>query len=126
MAEPLRYERPDSARRERSPSGAGSAGVPAAQYGNLGLIYGTRGDLERAEEMHRKALEIDEKLGLLEGMAGDYANLGTVFKNRGDVEQARELWVKARELYERIGMPHRVEKVQGWLDDLSRSDDPVT
>ena len=36
----------------------------AALYGNLGLIYQTRGELERAEEMLRKALAIDERVGM--------------------------------------------------------------
>ena len=32
----------------------------AAAYGNLGNIYKTRGDLDRAESMHEKSLAIDE------------------------------------------------------------------
>ncbi len=30
----------------------------ANQYGNLGTLYKTRGDLDRAEEMYRKAMEL--------------------------------------------------------------------
>ncbi len=44
-------------------------GDTAAAYGNLGLIYRTRGELDRAEEMQKKALAIEEKLGRQEGMA---------------------------------------------------------
>ncbi|MGD2110971.1 MAG: tetratricopeptide repeat protein, partial [Phycisphaerae bacterium] len=83
-----------------------------------GLIYQTRGDLDQAEKMHRKSLAIEEKLGRLEGMAIQYGNLGTVYEQRGDVATAREYWTKARDLFEQIGIPHEVEKVQAWLDEL--------
>lgn len=33
-----------------------------------------------------------------------------------DKAEARGYWTKARDLYQQIGMPHRVKKVQGWLD----------
>ncbi|MCG8509322.1 MAG: DUF4062 domain-containing protein, partial [Rhodospirillales bacterium] len=39
----------------------------ASAYGNLGILYATRGDLDRAEEMYRKALAINEALGRKEG-----------------------------------------------------------
>ena len=68
--------------------------------------------------MFRKSLDIDEKLGRLEGMARQYANLGSVYRQRGDIAAAREYWIKSRDLYERIGMPHMVEKLQGLLDGL--------
>jgi tetratricopeptide (TPR) repeat protein len=92
----------------------------AVALGNLGIVYGTRGDLDRAEEMHKKSLEIDTKLGRLEGMANQYGNLGIVYETRGDLKTARELWTTARDLFQRLGALHMVEKVQGWIDDLPR------
>jgi protein O-GlcNAc transferase len=41
----------------------------ARAYGNLGLVYQVRKDLDQAETMHRKALEIEKALGRTEGMA---------------------------------------------------------
>ncbi len=38
--------------------------------------------------MLRKALEIDEKLGRLEGMANQYGNLGVIYQARGDLERS--------------------------------------
>ncbi len=73
--------------------------------------------------MHRKSLEIEEKLGRLEGMANHSSNLGLIFEARGDVDEARKLWTKARDLYTKIGMPHRVEEMQGWLDEQPDGDD---
>ncbi|NVL91278.1 MAG: tetratricopeptide repeat protein [Desulfobacterales bacterium] len=90
----------------------------ANSYGNLGLVYKTRGDLDKAEEMHKKSLEIEKKLGHLEGMANSYGNLGLIYEERGDVEKAREYWEKAVGLFKKIGMPHKVEKVEGWLEKL--------
>ncbi len=60
----------------------------ARDYGNLGVVMRTRGDLDGpvgAEAMFRKALEIDEKLGRLVGMANQYGNLGLVMQTRGDL-----------------------------------------
>ena len=67
----------------------------------------------------KKALEIDKKIGRLEGQAIRYQNLGLVYEQRGDVEKAREYWEKALELYKKIGMPHMVEKVEGWIERIS-------
>jgi Flp pilus assembly protein TadD len=50
----------------------------AANYGNLGVSYQTRGDLDQAEAMLRKALAIEEELGHKAGMASQYGNLGLI------------------------------------------------
>ena len=46
----------------------------AAAYGNLGIIAQIRGDLEEAEELHQKSLQIQEELGHRKGMAASYGN----------------------------------------------------
>ncbi len=74
--------------------------------------------------MHRKSLEISEKLGLLEGTASDYGNLGVVYETRGDLAKARDFWRRSVELYQRIGMPQMVQKVQGWIDELDQGGEP--
>ena len=94
----------------------------ASTYGNLGLIYLTRGELDRAEEMHKKSLAIEEKLGRLEGMASDYGNLGSVALLRGDLAGAQKLWTKARDLFAKVGMPDMVNEMQGWLDELPKDE----
>ena len=75
----------------------------ASAYGNLGLIYKTRGDLGRAEEMLRKSLEIEKRLGRQEGMASDYGNLGLIYMTRGDLDRAEEMLRKSLEIEERLG-----------------------
>jgi len=95
----------------------------ANQYGNLGLVYKARGDLDESEKMHRKSLQIEEKLGRLEGMANDYGNLGNLAELQGKMAEARELWTQSRDLFNQVGMPHMVEKMQGWLDELDADTD---
>ena len=75
----------------------------AVTYGNLGLIHQSRGDLDEAERMHRKALAIEEKLGRLEGMAAEYGNLGLIHKTRGELDQAERMHRKALEIEEKLG-----------------------
>jgi len=92
----------------------------ASNYCNLGLVYEGRGDLDKAEEMLLKSLEINEKPGRLEGIANNYSALGLVYKTRGDLDKARQYWEQAVGLYKKIGMPHMVEKIQGWLDEIEK------
>lgn len=75
----------------------------AASYGNLGNVLQTRGDLDGAEAMHRKALAINEKLGRPEGIAKQYGNLGIVLRTRGDLDRAEAMHRKALEIEEKLG-----------------------
>ncbi len=79
------------------------SGEEAAILGNLGLIYLTRGDMAKAERMIIKALEIEEKLGRLEGMAIQYGNLGVIYRTRGDLDKAEQMHNKALEINEKLG-----------------------
>jgi tetratricopeptide (TPR) repeat protein len=75
----------------------------SAAYGNLGILYKTRGELERAEEMHLRALTINEELGHRKGMASDYGNLGILYSIRGELERAEEMYLKSLTIYEELG-----------------------
>jgi len=90
----------------------------ASDYGNLGQIYAKRGDLDRAEEMFRKSLAIQEKLRCLQDMPINYSNLGVIYERRGDPAEARRFWTKARDIYARLGNPSMRDKIQGWIDGL--------
>ena len=84
----------------------------------LSYIYYCIGELDAAEQMLRRAIEIEEKLGRPEGMAKQYGNLGAIYEERGDIKKAREYWVKARDLFAKIGMPNEVKKVEGWIEGI--------
>lgn len=89
----------------------------ANQYGNLGIIHGERGDLDKAEVMFTRALQLDDDLGCKKGMADDYTNLGNIAEQRGDRAKACRRWRQARDLYAQVGIPHRVAQMDKWLLD---------
>ncbi len=75
----------------------------AAAYGTLGLIYQNRDDLDMAETMHRKALEIQQLLGDQEPMVSLFSNLRLLLEKRGEFEKAEEINDKAIEVNKQLG-----------------------
>ncbi|MGD0552642.1 MAG: tetratricopeptide repeat protein [Sedimentisphaerales bacterium] len=75
----------------------------AMVLGNLGLICQKRGELDKAEKMLKKAMEINEKLGWLEGMASQYGNLRMIYLTRGDLDKAVEMHKKSLEIEKKLG-----------------------
>lgn len=73
--------------------------------GNLGLIYQMRGELEKAEEMHIKSLQINEKLGRLQGTAHQFGNLGLIYQIRGELDKAEEMFNKVLDIAKRLSRP---------------------
>lgn len=94
--------------------------LTANQCGNLGNIYFFRGELDEAEEMYEKVLEIEERLGRPDSIANAYGNLGLVYQERGDNKKAKEYWEKALALFKKIGMPREVEKMEGWIETIDK------
>lgn len=80
-----------------------------------------RGELDKGEEMHNKALEIAEKVGLQEEMANQYGNLGLIYKMRGDKKNALEYWERALSLFKKIGMEPDVKKAQRWIEKANQN-----
>jgi tetratricopeptide (TPR) repeat protein len=62
-----------------------------------------RGDLDKAEEMNKKSLIIEEKLGNQEGMASDYNNLATIYYSRDNLDEAEEMFKKSLAINEKLG-----------------------
>ena len=69
----------------------------------LGYIYYAIGELDKAEEMHNKALEIDKNLGRLEGMVVQYGNLGLIYITRGELDKAEGMLNKSLEIDKKLG-----------------------
>ena len=69
----------------------------AIQYGNLGLVHETRGELDEAGRMLRKSLEISEKVGFAEGIVKAHFNLACVFAQKKDANAAVAALAKAIE-----------------------------
>lgn len=74
----------------------------AAALGNMGLLYFQWGKTETAIEHFEKAQEIDNILGLKEGMANNLGNLGLVYFETGNWNKALKYHQKALEVSREI------------------------
>jgi len=76
----------------------------AVVLGNLGIIYRRKGELDKAEEVHIKALVIQEKVGQLENVALTYGNLGLIYQTRGELDKGEEMHNKALQIDKKLGL----------------------
>jgi len=90
-------------------------GTLALAYGNLGILYKTRGESDKAEEMYEKSLAINIELGTKEGMASAYGNLGNIYSTRGALGKAEEMYGKSLAVNEKLGSKKGMAKVYGNL-----------
>jgi len=86
--------------------------------GHLGILYKTRGDLDKAEAMYEKSLAINEALGRKEGMANQYGHLGILYKTRGDLDKAEAMYQKALAIEEALGCKEGMATQYGHLGNL--------
>jgi len=93
----------------------------AMALGNLGILYQTRGDLDRAEEMYRKSLELSEALGRKEGMANQYGNLGNLYQTRGELDRAEEMYRKCLVIEEALRRKEGMANAYGNLGILYKT-----
>ena len=70
-------------------------------YNNLGMVYGNRGDFNKAKEMLEKSIAINTE------NPRTYTNLGLVYYRLGQPQEALRLWHKALEID-----PHFEEALQ--------------
>ena len=99
----------------------GNEVAQAAAYGNLALVYQTRGDLDLAEEMLRKSLVIKKKLGHREGIANSYGNLGVLYRTRGDLDHAEKMHRKSLAINEKLDRQEGMAKGYGNLGLIYRA-----
>ncbi|MBI4775774.1 MAG: tetratricopeptide repeat protein [Deltaproteobacteria bacterium] len=77
----------------------------AAQWANLGHVLYAQGDFSRAEESHRKALEIFESIGNRDAQAREWGYLGHTFFAAKDFDEAIEAYERAGKIEEEMGEP---------------------
>jgi len=72
--------------------------------GNIGNYYLTKGELDKALEYYKTALELeqDEELRRKEGIAKQLGNIGNIYRIKGELEKALEYHEKALELDEEL------------------------
>jgi len=89
----------------------------ANQYSNLGNLYYTAGDLQRAEKMFLGSLEMNQTLGRQEEIANQYGNLGHLYRKRGDLQPAKDNYLKSLGIFSELGNPN-TRRVQQFLEQL--------
>ena len=70
----------------------------ATDYSNIGGVYDSRGDYDKALEYYQKALNIGLKIYGTEehpNIAIRYSNIGLAYSNKGDYDRALEYYEKA-------------------------------
>ncbi len=82
-------------------------------YGNLGIVYRIRGDLDKALKYYEKALKIDQELGRKEGLASAYVNIGVVYKIKGDLDKALKYYEKALKIEHELGRKEGLANAYG-------------
>ena len=75
----------------------------AAIAHNVAIIHQQRGNLEKAEELYRRSLELEEKLGDQQGEAATLHQLGMLAQGRGDYPEAEGLYRRSLEIEEKLG-----------------------
>jgi len=75
----------------------------ATAYGNLGTVFGSRGEYVKAKEYLETALAIKIEIGDREGEASFYGNLGNVFQSLGQYVKAEEYYEKALAITKKLG-----------------------
>ena len=81
------------------------------------VFYRPRGELDKAEEMHQKSLELYQALGSKEGLAANYGNLGLVYRTRGELERPRRC-TESLELDQALGSKQGMAKDYGNLGSV--------
>ena len=84
----------------------------------MGIFYYLKSDLDKAEEMYRKSLAINEALGRKEGVASGYGNLGNVYQIRGDLDKAEELYRKSLAIEKKLGRREGIANQCGNLGNV--------
>ncbi|MBN1902179.1 tetratricopeptide repeat protein [Candidatus Sumerlaeota bacterium] len=81
--------------------------IEATLKGNLGVIYRSQGRLDLAEQMQRRALDINRKNGNMKGMAYGYVNLGDIYLLNGKLNYAKSMYFNG------LNISNKVRDVMG-------------
>ncbi|MGW8325580.1 MAG: tetratricopeptide repeat protein, partial [Desulfobacterales bacterium] len=83
-----------------------------------GEIYYTRRDLDQAEDMFKKSLEVEETPDNKGVLAKTYGYLGDIYRLKTDLSQAEEMYNKSLKLFEAIGSERMIGIVRTMLANL--------
>jgi tetratricopeptide (TPR) repeat protein len=75
----------------------------SAIIGNIGIIFMTKGKINKALKYLEEALEIDRKIGNREGEANQLGNIGLTYKDKGEMDEALKCFEQSLEIDREIG-----------------------
>ena len=84
----------------------------ATNYNNIGAIYQSKGDYDKALEYYQKSLKITEQIGDQAGLATTYNNIGLICKSKGDYDKALNYAQRAFSIFEQIGAKDKAKQVK--------------
>ena len=93
-------------------------------YNQLGNLHQARGELARAGEMYRKALQLSEQAEDPTEAANNWANLASVQHKLGHADEARAMYERSLSLFEQGGAKAKVLRVRGLLSSLEQRRPP--
>ncbi|XP_022798954.1 tetratricopeptide repeat protein 28-like [Stylophora pistillata] len=75
----------------------------SASYGNLGAVFRSLGEYQKAKVYHVRALTIAKEIGSRERKSASYGGLGVLFQSLGDYQKAKEYTERALAIATEIG-----------------------
>jgi tetratricopeptide (TPR) repeat protein len=70
---------------------------------NLAILYANQGEIDQAIALYQQSLEINEKIGNVQGKAATLHQLARIYANQGEIDQAIALYQQSIEITEKIG-----------------------
>jgi tetratricopeptide (TPR) repeat protein len=83
--------------------------LEGALLANLGIIYKTKGQLRKAEQVIRKLLETHRRINNLKGMSNAYISMGEIFHLKGDIKHAKNMFLNG------LNFSSRTKNIDGIL-----------
>ena len=87
---------------------------------NLGVIFYTKNDLEKAVALYEQSLAISDRSGEKQGIAAAYGNLGIIYRKKGEFTRAIESLQKYLSISEQVGDRQKVGLALGNLGVVMR------
>ncbi len=107
--------------RRRIEVAADDSADAARAWSNLGLVLHAKRAWDASEQAHHRAIEIDRRIGNLEGVARDLGNLALVPESRGDLDEAERLNLESLEIAERLGASSIIATKLANLGDIAHA-----
>ncbi len=95
--------------------------IASVVAGNLALLYRETQDLDRAEEMVRQSLQLEERLNHKDGVARANLNLGTILFEKARFQEAAACFKVSLRLYEALGLPEHASNAVYNLGNAHRA-----